>query len=346
MIAEPGRRSRRLRAVLAGCGDIGLRRHLPALGRSAAFDLSAVVDAREAARSAAARRSGAPAYPTLAEALVTQPDAVIVATPPEVTPGITREAIERGLAVLCEKPMAVDAGTARAVHEAAVRSGGLVQVGFTNRFSPLVAELRERIGELGAPLVFTLGAYDERYDPDDPRHLERILHFLETGPAFVHEGAHLTDYVRFLGGGRPRRVAAAGVRSRPEFPSENWTAAVVEYETGDVARLEVGWLLPALPAGHFRVMGPNGSAEVDRRRGRLTFEGPGGATASELSEPWDDVCFAAQLDRFGAAVRGEVEVAPTTADGVAGLELTEAIVAAMRSGTTVELAAPAATPTY
>lgn len=346
MIAEPGQRSsRRMRAVLVGCGDIGLGRHLPALARSAAFDLAAVVDAREAARSTAARRSGAPAYPTLADALVTQPDAVVVATPPEVTPLVAREAIALGLAVLCEKPMAVDVAAARAVHDAAVRSGALVQVGFTNRFSPLVAELRERIGELGGPLAFVLGAYDERYDPEDERHLARMLHFLESGPAFVHEGAHLADYVRFLTGARPLRVGAVGVRSRPDFPSENWTAAVVEYETGDVARLEVGWLFPALPAGHFRVLGPRGSAEIDRRRGRMTVDAPGGSTVSELPGAWDEICFARQLDRFAAVVRGEAEATPTTADGVAGLELTEAIVAAMRTGTTVELGA-AATAAY
>lgn len=342
MIADRSRRSgRRLRAVLVGCGDVGLSRHLPALARSAAFDLAAVVDAREAARSEAARRSGAPAYPTLAEALVTQPDAIVVATPPEITPAIAREGIERGLAILCEKPMAVDAATARAVHEAAVRSDALVQVGFTNRFSPLVQQLRARIGELGSPLVFALGAYDERYDPANAGHLARILHFLEAGPAFVHEGAHLTDYVRFLGAGRPRRVSAAGVRSRSEFPSENWTAAVVEYENGDVARLEVGWLMPVLPPGHFRVLGPDGSAEIERRHGRMTFETAAGREVTELPAPWDEISFAGQLDAFAAAVRGEAEVAPDTADGVAGLELTEAIVAAMHRGTTVDLVAAA-----
>jgi predicted dehydrogenase len=315
----------------------------PALARSPAFDLAAVVDAREAARTDAARRSGAPAYPTLAAALVTQPDAIVVATPPEVTPAITREGIERGLAVLCEKPMAVDAFAARAVHEAAVRSDALVQVGFTNRFSPLVEELRARVADLGTPLVYALGAYDERYDPADTRHLERITAFLAAGPAFVHEGAHLTDYVRYLGAGRPRRVSAAGVRSRPEFPSENWTAAVVEYDTGDVARLEVGWLLPALPPGHFRVMGPEGSAEIERRHGRMSFETAAGREVIELPRPWDEITFARQLDRFGAAVRGEAEVDPDTADGVASLELSEAIVTAMRTGTSVELAGAAAT---
>jgi predicted dehydrogenase len=337
------RTRRRLRAVLVGCGDIGLRRHLPALARSPAFDVAAVVDAREAARSEGARRSSTPAYPTLADALVTRPDAVVVATPPDVSPAITRTAIEQGLAVLCEKPIAVDVATARGVHAAAVRSAALVQVGFTNRFSPLVAELRAWLeaGELGSPLAFTLAAYDERYDPGDRTHLERIGHFLAHAPAFVHEGAHLADYVRFLTGARPRRLAAVGLRTRPEFASENFTAATVEYDTGDVARLEVGWLFPALPPGQFRVLGPNGSAEIERRRGRLTLHLPSGPVLRELRENWDEVCFARQLAAFAAAVRGEAEPSPTTADGVASLEVTEAIVASMRSGTAVEPGAAA-----
>lgn len=340
MRRDGNRLRRRLRAVLVGCGDIGLRRHLPALTRSSAFDLAAVVDARELARSEAARRSGAPAYPTLAAALVTRPDAVVVATPPDVTPAIAVEGIEQGLAVLCEKPMGVDLAGARRLHAAATRSAALVQVGFTNRFSPLVEELRRRAaaGDLGAPLVLTLGAYDERYDPGDAEHLARMGRFLEHAPAFVHEGAHLADHARFITGGSPRRLAAVGLRSRPELPSENFTAAVVEYDTGDVARLEVGWLFPALPPGHFRVLGPRGSAEIDRRRGRLTLELPGGTEVSELDGDWDEICFARQLEAFAAAVQGHADPSPSTADGVASLELSEAIVASMRNGAAVELA--------
>jgi len=329
-----------------GCGDVGLRRHVPAVVRSPAFELAAVVDPRDDARAQAARWSRAPAYATLGEALAVRPDAAIVATPPEVTPAMTREAIAHGLPVLCEKPMAVDLATARAVHVAAVASGVPVQVGFTNRFSPLVQELRHRleVSALGTPLAFTLGAYDERYDPEDRTHLDRIAHFLEHGPAFVHEGAHLADYVRYLTGARPRRVAAVGLRSRAEFASENFTAAVVEYDSGDVARLEVGWLLGALPRGQFRVLGPSGMAEIDRAQRRLTLELPSGTDVRELAKDWDEASFTGQLESFGAALRGEIELSPSTADGVASLELSDAIVGAMRSGRTVELSdAPAAT---
>ncbi|MGH8889381.1 MAG: Gfo/Idh/MocA family oxidoreductase, partial [Acidothermaceae bacterium] len=209
-----------------------------------------------------------------------------------------------------------------------------------NRFSPLVQLLRDAIavGRLGSPLVFTLGAYDERYDPTNAAHLARMNRFLSRAPAFVHEGAHLADYVAFLTGSRPIRASASGIRTRTDLQGENFVAANVEWATGDLARLEVGWLVPALPAGHFRVLGPLASAEIIRREGRLVFDDGGETEEHELERSWNAVCFEYQLAHFVAAVRGEVAPSPTTADGLASLELGAAVVTSMREHRVVDMA--------
>jgi predicted dehydrogenase len=252
---------------------------------------------------------------------------------------MSEEALNHNLHVLCEKPMATDAAAARRLHERAAASDRIVQVGFTNRFSPLVQWLRDAIaeGRLGSPLVFTLGAYDERYDPADTVHLGRMTRFLERAPAFVHEGAHLVDYVAYLTGARATRVYAAGRCTSPSYPSENFVAATVDWDNGDLARLEVGWLFPALPSGHFRVLGPRATVEIVRREARLIFDDGQQREEHALGADWNDVSFDRQLAQFIDSVRGDAEPGPTTLDGLVSLELSEAVVRSMREGSQIDV---------
>jgi predicted dehydrogenase len=321
-----------VRVVVVGCGDIAQQAHLPAIARSVDVELVGLVDVDEATRTRLAQRYGVPAAAGPTEAMAWAPDAAVVATPPEVTPWLTMELLRLGLPVLCEKPMAVDIETARAVRERAVASGRLVQVGFVNRFSPVIVRVREwiRAGRLGHPLVFTLSSYDERYDPVDRTHLDRIMHFLAHGPAFVHEAAHQTDYVFHLGGGRVVDVTALGLTSRPEFPDDNYTAALIRYDNGNVARLEVGWMFPTMPPGDFRILGPRGSVQVNRVAGWAMLSTPDGEERVEVGRPWVEAAFDGQLAAFAAAVRTGRPHGPDIADGLASLALCQDVAAAAR----------------
>ena len=83
-------------------------------------------------------------------------DAIVLATP-----GVTHEplllaAIERGIPVLCEKPLTPDSKSSLRIVEAEVAAGRkLVQVGFMRRFDSEYAELKRALdaGELGRPLL-------------------------------------------------------------------------------------------------------------------------------------------------------------------------------------------------
>jgi predicted dehydrogenase len=328
---------RAVRLVVAGCGDIAAQAHLPAIDRCAGVELAGLVDVDEAARTRLGRRYGVPTAASVSEAVAAwAPDGAVVATPPEVTPAVTLELLRLGLPVLCEKPMAVDVETARTVHDRATASDLVVQVGFVNRFSPVIARVRQwlRDERLGRPLLFLLSSYDERYDPDDPTHLNRIMHFLAHGPAFVHEAAHQTDYVFHLGGGRVLDVTALGVASRPEFANDNYTAALIRYDNGNVARLEVGWMFPTMPAGDFRILGPAGEVRVNRAEGWATLTTPDGQERVDLDRPWADASFDGQLAAFAAAVRTGRPHGPDTLDGLASLALCRevAAAAALRTG--------------
>jgi predicted dehydrogenase len=324
------RRDGPIRMVVVGCGDIAVQEHLPAIARSADVELVGLVDTDDAARDHLADQHGVPGARNLDDVMAWRPDAAIVATPPEVTPTLTLDLVRHGLHVLCEKPMAVDVAAARAVHDGVAGSGRVVQVGFVNRFSPVIAQVRQwvREGRLGHPLVFTLSTYDERYDPSDVVHFRRIMHFLDHGPAFVHEAAHQTDYVFHIGGGRVRDVAAFGVVTHPDFPADNYTAALVRYDNGNVARLEVAWMLPTLPPNDFRILGPLGTVRVNRAEGWATLDTPGGQERVVLDRPWVEQSFDGQLAAFVTAVRTGRHDGPGTADGLASLTLCQDVAAA------------------
>lgn len=320
-----------LRLGLVGCGDIAMRGHLPAIARSDQVELVGVLDADPAAASAATCAFGGAVLNSIEDFAAKEVRALIVATPPHITPHLTIDALGAGLDVLCEKPMAVEVEVAEDVRDLAERSGRILQVGFKNRFSPLVRAVRNwlRLGELGAPVVFTLGSFDEALDPGDPMHERRIRAFLDAAPSFVHEGAHFADYLAFLTGSVPVDVQALGVRSMTDLGSENFGSALVRYANGDVARLEIGWLFPVSPLGEFRALGPEGVVLLDRPGGVARLLRRDRTEEVRLDRPWNDVCFDRQLAHFVECVRSRTTPETSAAVGVASLRLGWQVVEAM-----------------
>ncbi|MFQ6048925.1 MAG: Gfo/Idh/MocA family oxidoreductase, partial [Phycisphaerae bacterium] len=100
-------------------------------------DLLGVVDARPERARQVARQFGCQAW-TEPTDLIGQVDAVSIAVPTGQHADVAMPFIQRGLAVLIEKPLADGLDQARRLVEAARRSGCLLQVGHTERFNPVV----------------------------------------------------------------------------------------------------------------------------------------------------------------------------------------------------------------
>jgi predicted dehydrogenase len=102
-------------------------------------------------------------------------DAVIVASPNETHHEITMAALERGLAVLCEKPLGMDIAEARQMADTATKHGLITMVPFTYRFMPTNQFVKQLIGDgyVGQPYHLSMryfagyardGAYAWRFD--------------------------------------------------------------------------------------------------------------------------------------------------------------------------------------
>ncbi len=166
-------------------------------------------------------------------------NAVIIATPPQwhALPFIA--AVEKGLDVYCEKPLAYDIREGRAMVDAARKNDVIVQIGFQRRQSPAIQQVRDyirednlgRIIQADAQIHYTAGMRDTT--PQDPPasldwdlwcgpapklpYSSQIGHFawrLEktTGHGhLVDWGIHLIDATRYiLGETAPKSVQASG----------------------------------------------------------------------------------------------------------------------------------------
>jgi predicted dehydrogenase len=106
-----------LRVALCGAGSAALRAHLPALARAeeaGGARLVGVVDPRGEHRDqVAARCSSASGFPSVEEMLdATRPHLLVIASPPSSHLAAVTAAMERGIDVLCEKPLGVGHGDA------------------------------------------------------------------------------------------------------------------------------------------------------------------------------------------------------------------------------------------
>lgn len=129
-------------------------------------------------------------------------DIVDVCTPNFLHPPIAIEAAKAGKHVICEKPLANTLKDAKAMQAAVKKAGVKHMCGFSYRFAPAVATIKQMIkkGELGDIFHFR-AAYQQDWivDPDFP--MVWRLKKKHTGSGALGDiGAHITDLCQYLVG--------------------------------------------------------------------------------------------------------------------------------------------------
>jgi len=133
-----------LKVVVVGVGHMG-RNHARIYGELDGCELVGVVDKDLDRARQVAGQHGGQAVSRFAD-LTTSVDAASVAVPTVYHAEVAIPLLERGIAVLVEKPLAPDAVSARQLVEAARKHGCLLQVGHSERFNPVVqAMLRMQV---------------------------------------------------------------------------------------------------------------------------------------------------------------------------------------------------------
>lgn len=149
-----------LRVGVIGVGHLG-RHHARILAALDGARLTAAVDTIEERAAQAAAASGATAYTDHRE-ILDAVDAVTIAVPTELHRDIALPFLERGIAVLVEKPMARSLDEADEMIAAARASGAVLGVGHTERFNPAVSAVLPLVTSPRFIEVHRLGVFAER----------------------------------------------------------------------------------------------------------------------------------------------------------------------------------------
>ena len=152
--------SEAMRVGVIGVGHLG-RHHARILGQLEGATLVAVVDTQLDRAEQAASATGARALTDFRE-LLGEVDAVSIAVPTEMHRDIAMPFLERGTAVLVEKPMARTLDEADELVAAARASGATLAVGHTERYNPAVHTVLPLVTSPRFIEVHRLGVFPER----------------------------------------------------------------------------------------------------------------------------------------------------------------------------------------
>jgi predicted dehydrogenase len=199
-----------LRVGLIGVGW-GALVHAPAFRAVPGFSLAALCCQHAERATAAGERLGIPDVSTEWRAFVRRPDLDLVAVTSPV--GLHREmtiaALEAGKHVLCEKPQALSAADARAMLEAAEKSGRIAATCFETRWTRERLAIWEwvRAGNLGEPYYLRIAQSAGYWHPSHPPQSEWMYRRAEGGGYLMGLQSHDIDFACALLG-EPATVAA------------------------------------------------------------------------------------------------------------------------------------------
>ncbi len=166
----------------------------------ALFEFCAVADASPRVRAAVGDRYGLEhRVATVAELAGAGLDAIVCAAPDPFHPGLVEAALDLGLNVLCEKPLALTVELCDRVIAARDRTGLIVQVGYMKRFDPAVLRLYDLLPDR---------IEDVRYisvEVNDPDHEPFVAHLPMTWPDDIPQ--ELRAEARALGAAQVRTAA-------------------------------------------------------------------------------------------------------------------------------------------
>ena len=251
------------RIAIVGCGRIS-ERHFEAIASQPALRLVAVCDESPERASAAGKKWGAPWFTSYATMLDEAPaDVVAVCTPSGLHPRHGIMAAERGMHVICEKPMATRLEEADALVRACDEAGVQLFVVKQNRLNPAI-QLLKRSVEMGRFGRIYLANTTVRWNR--PQSYYDMAPWRGTwefdGGAFMNQASHYVDMIQWLVGPVESVVARTATLAR-RIESEDTGIALLHFRNGALGTIEVTMLTyPRNMEGSITIVGERGTVKV------------------------------------------------------------------------------------
>lgn len=357
MTAEP---TRPLRLALFGAGMIG-REHLKYARAESRVDMVALADPTDAAEQLA-RENGLAWYADYHDLLEREEiDAVIIALPNVLHAPAAIAVMERGHAVLLEKPIADTVEAAREIVAAQQRTGVPLLVGHQRRHAPDIVAAKKLIDDGGLGDIVSVGLLST-WRKNDAYYEATWRVQPGAGPILINL-IHDLDALRYLVGD-VTEVVALGSSAQRGHPVADTAGAVLRFEQGalgsvslsDAAVSPWNWdltsgygayfptppdedayflsgtkaalALPSLTLYRYDQVDENGNPAEGHWQVPLT---------REVVERDDHNAYVRQLDHFIAVARGEVQPVVSADDAYRSLVTTVAVDTAQSEKRVIEV---------
>lgn len=237
------------RLGFVGTGWIG-RHRLEAVAASGAAEIAVIVDpSDDSAREAQALAPGAAILSCYESLLDAGLDGVVIATPSALHAEQAIAALDRGIAVFCQKPLGLTGLETRRVMEAAQAADRLLGVDFSYRHTAAARALAALVeeGALGEVYAADL-TFHNAYGPDKPWFFDPAL---SGGGCLIDLGVHLIDLALWLTGFPAVRAVTSRLfaKGRPVASragnAEDFALARLDLATGAAVRMACSWHLHA-----------------------------------------------------------------------------------------------------
>jgi predicted dehydrogenase len=298
----PASPERRYRGAIIGLGGIARLSHLPALALPAAsrIEIAAAVDAAPGV----APLPGVPLFRDVSALAGLDLDFVDICTPTASHLELTLWALEHGLHVLCEKPVALNPEQAERIRCAAGAANRVVMPCHQYRFNPVWGKLRRWLDDeaIGRWYLAEFDVYRLVADPGAGRAATpwRGRAAEAGGGVLLDHGTHLIYQLLDVAGPPASVRAWAGRLRHAAYDVEDTAHLLLEFP-GRLAKVFLTWAAHRRE-NRIRFIGERGT--IDWTGGLLTLERDGAAETSDHSAELRKEAYAAWFaDLFGAFAR-------------------------------------------
>jgi predicted dehydrogenase len=273
-----------IKVGIIGCGGIANGKHLPSLAKLSQVEMAAFCDIEEHKAISAKEKYGVASSVAVTDyrKVLEDPsiDVVHICTPNNSHAEITIAALEAGKHVMCEKPMAITSTDAKAMVDAAKRTGKKLSIGYQNRFRADSQYLKQlcQDGELGDIYYAKALAIRRRAVPTWGVFLDQEK---QGGGPLIDIGTHALDLTLWLMdnykpysvtgsvfhklGSRENSANAWGPWDPEEFKVEDSAMGYIKMENGATIVLESSWAINLVNIGEAKTIlcGTEGGADME-----------------------------------------------------------------------------------
>lgn len=308
-----------MRFGLVGAGGIA-QAYVQAFDESKCCELGAVADIRTEAATALAEIAGCESYADYQQLADLELDAVIVATPPVSHPEITVFFAERGISVLCEKPLCLSAEDAERMITAAKKNNVLFTMASKFRYCEDVIKAKGILasGVLGEVLHFE-NAFTAKVDMSRRWNSDPAV---SGGGVLIDNGTHSVDIIRYFMGAIDA-VLVVDTGGTQGLSVEENVKMFARTGVNVIASVDLAWGINKELPYFISIYGTNGTIHVGWRESKYRLNSSPDWTI--IGKGYDKAAsFKAKIENFSNALKGEEDLYITPSDALASVQVIEA----------------------